>query len=64
MVPAFKVVNVFDARLLSGKKTAYAEYRKHRDEAQELVIAQSNIGSIFEYGNEKVREQEKEMQKR
>ena len=35
-----------------------------RDEAQELVIAQSNIGSIFEYGNEKVREQEKEMQKR
>ena len=40
------------------------QYRKLRDEAQELVIAQSNIGSIFEYGNEKVREQEKEMQKR
>ena len=63
-IPKVKDLNEEYARLLSGKKTAYAEYRKLRDEAQELVIAQSNIGSIFEYGNEKVREQEKEMQKR
>ena len=35
------------AELLSGKKTAYAEYRKLRDEAQELVIAESNLRSLF-----------------
>ena len=37
-----------DAELLSGKKTAYAEYRKLKDEAQELVIAESNLSSLFE----------------
>lgn len=35
-------------RLLSGKKTAYAEYRKLRDEAQELLIAENNLSSLFE----------------
>jgi len=52
------------ARLLSGKKTAYAEYRKLRDEAQELLIAQSNIGSIYDFADGKLLRQEKEEQKR
>ena len=52
------------ARLLSGKKTAYAEYRKLRDEAQELLIAQSNIGSIYDFAGGKLLRQEKEEQKR
>jgi len=36
-----------NAKLLSGKKVAYAEYRKLRDEAQELVIAENNLKSLF-----------------
>ena len=34
--------------LLSGKKAAYAEYRKLRDEAQELSVAVRNIASLYE----------------
>ena len=34
--------------VLSGKKAAYAEYRKVRDEAQELAIAERNIASLYE----------------
>ena len=52
------------ADLLSGKKAAYAEYRKLRDEAQELLIAQSNIGSIYDFAGGKLLRQEKEEQKR
>ncbi|MBR3395363.1 MAG: hypothetical protein IKG76_06220 [Firmicutes bacterium] len=40
-IPKVKDLNEKYARLLSDKKTAYAEYRKLRDEAQELLIAQS-----------------------
>ena len=52
------------ARLLFGKKTAYAEYWKLRDEAQELLIVQSNIGSIYDFAGGKLLRQEKEEQKR
>lgn len=49
------------AELLSGKKTAYAEYRKLRDEAQELAIAESNLSSLFESEREEQsRQKEKE----
>ena len=34
--------------LLSKKKAAYVEYRKLKDEAQEMTIAEQNIGSLFE----------------
>ena len=50
--------------LLSDKKTAYAEYRKLRAEAQEILIAQSNIGSIYDFAGGKLLRQEKEEQKR
>ena len=35
-----------------------------RDEAQELLIAQSNIGSIYDFAGGKLLRQEKEEQKR
>ena len=50
-----------NAKLLSDKKTAYTEYRKLRDEAQELVIAESNLSSLFESEREEQsRQKEKE----
>ena len=50
-----------NAKLLSDKKTVYTEYRKLRDEAQELVIAESNLSSLFESEREEQsRQKEKE----
>jgi hypothetical protein len=50
-----------NAKLLSDKKTAYTEYRKLRDEAQELAIAESNLSSLFESEREEQsRQKEKE----
>ena len=63
-LPKVKELNAEYAGLLSGKKAAYAEYRKLRDEAQELLIAQSNIGSIYDFAGGKLLRQEKEEQKR
>ena len=63
-IPKVKDLNEEYARLLSDKKTAYAEYRKLRDEAQELLIAQSNIGSIYDFSDGKFRRQEEKEQKR
>lgn len=63
-LPKVKELNAEYADLLSGKKAAYAEYRKLRDEAQELLIAQSNIGSIYDFAGGKLLRQEKEEQKR
>ena len=60
-IPKVKDLNEEYARLLSDKKTAYAEYRKLRDEAQELVIAESNLSSLFEAEREEQnRQKEKE----
>ena len=60
-IPKVKDLNEEYARLLSGKKTAYAEYRKLRDEAQELVIAERNLSSLFEAEREEQnRQKEKE----
>ena len=63
-IPKVKDPNEEYARLLSDKKTAYAEYRKLRNEAQELLIAQSNIGSIYDFSDGKFRRQEEKEQKR
>ena len=60
-IPKVKDLNEEYAELLSGKKTAYAEYRKLRDEAQELAIAESNLSSLFEAEREEQnRQREKE----
>ncbi len=59
-IPKVKDLNEEYARLLSGKKTAYAECRKLRDEAQELVIAEANIRSLYDAERKEVQEQQKE----
>ena len=56
----FSIFTSYYIRLLSGKKTAYAEYRKLRDEAQELVIAEANIRSLYDAERKEVQEQQKE----
>ena len=43
-----KELNAEYADLLSGKKAAYTEYRKLRDEAREFSIAKANIESLYE----------------
>ena len=47
-LPKVKELNAEYAGLLSGKKAAYAEYRKLRDEAQELSVAVRNIASLYD----------------
>ena len=56
-LPRVRELNAEYAELLSGKKAAYAEYRKLRDEAQEMTIARTNIESL--YDSEKKEETEK-----
>ena len=34
--------------MLAAKKQAYAEYRQAKSEAQEMLIAQRNIASLYE----------------
>ena len=60
-LPKVKKLNAEYAELLSGKKTAYAEYRKLRDEAQELAIAERNIASLYEAERQ---EQQKEKEEK
>lgn len=47
-IPKVKDLSAEYAEILSGKKAAYAEYRKVRDEAQELLNAERNIASLYE----------------
>ena len=57
-IPKVKELSAEYAEILSGKKAAYAEYRKARDEAQELAIAERNIASL--YDAERKEEQERQ----
>ena len=45
------------AEILTGKKAAYAEYRKVRDEAQELIIAERNMAALYEVEEKERKEQ-------
>ena len=47
-IPKVKELSAEYAELLAEKKQAYAEYRKTKDEAQELAIAERNIESLYE----------------
>ena len=47
-LPKVKELNAEYAELLSGKKEAYAEYRKIRDEAQKLSVVKRNVKSLYE----------------
>ncbi len=56
-LPKVKDLSEEYTKILSEKKSAYSEYRKIRDEAQELLIAERNIASL--YDAEKGEEQER-----
>lgn len=47
-IPKVKELNAEYAELLAGKKQAYAEYRRIRDEAQELIIAERNLSGFYD----------------
>lgn len=47
-IPKVKELSAEYAELLSGKKAIYAEYRKVKEEAQELLIAERNVSSLYE----------------
>ena len=43
-----KELSIEYAEILTVKKQAYAEYRQVKNEAQELLIAQRNIASLYD----------------
>lgn len=47
-IPKVKELSEEYAEILSGKKAPYGEYRKVRDEAQELLIALRNVESLYD----------------
>lgn len=56
-LPKVKELSIEYAEVLTAKKQAYAEYRQVKNEAQELLIAQRNIASL--YGAERKEEEQK-----
>lgn len=50
-LPKVKDLNAEYSRLLAEKRQAYAEYRKIRDEAQDLAVAERNINGLYEAEN-------------
>ena len=59
-IPKVKELSAEYAEILSSKKATYAEYRKVRDEAQELIIAGRNIASLYETDAKEQEHQTKE----
>ena len=47
-LPKVKELSIEYAEVLTAKKQAYAEYRQVKNEAQELLIAQRNISSLYD----------------
>ncbi len=47
-LPKVKELSAEYAEILATKKQAYAEYRRNKAEAQELLIAQRNIASLYD----------------
>ena len=47
-LPKVKELNAEYAELMAEKKAAYAEYRKVKEDAQELLIAKSNLETLME----------------
>ena len=59
-IPKVKELSAEYAEILSAKKAAYAEYRKVRDEAKELTIAERNIASLYEVDQKEEKDRQKE----
>ena len=47
-IPRVKDLSIEYAEVLAAKKQAYAEYRLAKNDAQELLIAQQNIASLYD----------------
>lgn len=47
-LPKVKELSIEYAKVLTAKKQTYAEYRQVKNEAQELLIAQRNIASLYD----------------
>lgn len=47
-LPRVKDLNIEYAEVLAAKKQTYAEYRLAKNDAQELLIAQQNIASLYD----------------
>ena len=60
-LPKVKDLSIEYAEVLTAKKQAYAEYRQVKSEAQELLIAQRNIASL--YDAERKEEEQKHQKK-
>ena len=58
-IPKVKELNTEYDKLMTEKKQAYAEYREAREEAQELLIAEKNIASLYETETKETLERQK-----
>ena len=47
-LPRVKAISIEYAEVLAAKKQAYAEYRLVKNDAQELLIAQQNVASLYD----------------
>lgn len=62
-LPKVKELSIEYAKVLTAKKQTYAEYRQVKNEAQELLIAQRNITSLYDSErNEEEQKRQKENQ--
>ncbi len=60
-LPTVKSLQAEYAALLAEKKTAYADYRKARDDMKELLTVRANVQKLMGYD---AQEQEKEADRR
>ena len=61
-IPKVKDLNTEYAELLAKKKAAYSEYRRIKEDAQELLIAKMNIESFYE-ADQKVSQEHQRQEK-
>lgn len=61
-IPKVKDLNTEYAELLAKKKAAYPEYRRIKEDAQELLIAKMNIESFYE-ADQKVSQEHQRQEK-
>lgn len=60
-LPTVKSLQAEYATLMAEKKTAYAEYRKAREDMKELLTAKANIDRILELEEDRQDEREKNL---
>ena len=61
-IPKVKDLNAEYAELMAEKKAAYAEYRKVKEDAQELMIAKSNLETLMEAEQKSAQERRRQIE--